>query len=528
MTDKSFKIIVFSAIVLAVFGLYWPSLQNGFVFDDEQIVINNSQVASLKNISKAFTSCIWEPHLETCYERSNYYRPLHTLSIMFTHAVSDKPFVFHLVNIAYYIVFCWLAFVLLSRLFKDRLAAVLGTLVFLFNPLHAESVMWISGLPELLMGIFAISAFLVHDSGRHYWLSGFLFFFALLSKETAIALIPVLIVYERLFKDKKIIWKSYAWYAAFFAIYLAMRVPAIGFSKKIPFDFGVSFSDKISAAVSAFAIYFKKIFLSSPLSPVVPVEPGVAVNFFIGLVLILFFAFAIKHSLKSKKKFWGLGIAVFFFFLAPPLVGMFSAFTKGDFVVADRYLSFPLLGIAIIFGHYGSVVYERLTKLVQLTKLSILTGFMKLVRWRFLIKLVASVKAVQVALPVLFLALLAFWGWQTFAQNEVWQSSRSLYEHIHKTNEARGFISDKTTLNLAVIYGEEGGTAEANNLYAKIISRAGDFPLSASQAANKLGIFYAEQGDLNNAEFFFRSAWEIFPYNSSARKNLDLLQNGVK
>jgi tetratricopeptide (TPR) repeat protein len=518
VTDKTFKIIVFSAIVLAVFGLYFPSLQNGFVFDDEQIAINNSQVASLKNIGKAFTSCIWEPQLQTCYERTNYYRPLHTLSIMFATAVSDSPFVFHLVNIIYYIVFCWLVFILLNRLFKNRSVSVLGTAIFLFHPLHAESAMWISGLPELLMGIFAVWAFLVHDSENKKWISGFLFFLALLSKETAIALIPVLFVYDYLYKEKKInldFLKNYIPYASFFVLYFVMRVSAIGFSKKIPFDFGVSFWEKTSAGIIAFGLYFKKIFLPWPLSPLIPIESGIDAGFWVGLVFVLFFILMIilwipRQARNDKKsvipakagiqfqKILSLGLSIYAFFLIPPLLSMFTAFTKGDLVIADRYLSFPLLGVAIIFGYFGGKIYESAR------------GWIKPV------------------LAVVFIAIIAFWGQQTYAQNKVWNSSQSLYERVQSTNKERGIESNKTTFNLALIYEKNGKITEANELYAKVISRAGDFPLSASQAANQLGLFYMGQGDLGAAKALFEKAIEIFPANSAPKNNLDLLKNGVK
>ena len=488
---------------MAVFGLYYPSLQNGFAYDDEQIVINNSQVASLKNIGKAFTSCIWEPHLETCFERSNYYRPLHTLSIMLTRAISDRPFVFHLINIIYYIIFCWLVFVLLNRLFKNRLTSVLGTAIFVFHPLHAENVVWISGLPDLLMGIFVILAFLVHSAswriGRRKWLAGFLFFLALLSKETAIAILPVLLIYDYLYKKKKINFaflKTYIPYAVFFVLYLVMRISAIGFSKKIPFDFGVSVWEKISAAVIGFGLYVKKIFLPWPLSPLIPVEPTAAgsIVFLSSVILILLFILAIISSIKAKKKVLSLGLAIYAFFLIPPIVSMFTAFTKGDLVIADRYLSFSLLGVAMIFGYYGTKLYQNAKG------------------W------------IRPALAVVFIAIIAFWGQQTFAQNKAWSFSQGLYEHIQSTNEKRGIDSNKTSFNLALIYEKDGKTVEASELYMKIISRAGDFPLSASQAANQLGLIYAKQGDFNAAQSLFENAVQIFPYNSSARSNLDKIK----
>jgi len=442
---------------------------------------------------------------------------------MFTRAVSDGPLVFHLVNIVYYIVFCWLTFVLLGRLFRDRLAAILGTLVFLFHPLHAESVMWISGLPELLMGIFAILAFLSHDS-RRYRLAGFLFFLALLSKETAIALIPVVIIYDSDARSgrspdpvERRGWRNYIWYVLAFAVYLVMRIPAVGLSKKIPFDFGVSFWEKASAVVSAFGLYFKKLFLPWPLSPVIPIEPGFGVEFWAGLALFIIFVsmfvYLISRQARNDKefvilaeagiqlrRFLGFGLLIYFFFLLPPLAAMFSAFTRGDLIIADRYLSFPLIGFAIILGYLVGEIFKKSDD-----------------KKRALCYSIAPV-----------VAILAFWGWQTFNQNKIWASSQNLYEHIYAVNEKRGFTADKTTFNLAVIYEKNGETGKAETLYSGVISRAGDFPLSGSQAANNLGLILMRRGDLAGAESLFRKAMDIFPSNPAPKNNLDLLKNGVK
>src|SRR3989344_9685229 len=235
LSHRSFGIIIFVLIVISIFLLYGPSLKNGFAWDDERQIVHNPYIKSLIYLPKAFTSCIWEASLPDCKNYTGYYRPTQTLSYLFTYATSSKTGFFHLVNLIYYIVLNCFIFLFLKNVFRDRLAVILSLLIFLFLPVHSETVFWIAGVPELLSVIFIVAAFWVYLSGRkdkyRGWLMAVLFFAALISKEPAVFLPFILLVYDRFFKNipiDKEYFKRWWRYGAVFVLYLIMRISAIG------------------------------------------------------------------------------------------------------------------------------------------------------------------------------------------------------------------------------------------------------------------------------------------------------------
>src|SRR5262249_51420689 len=76
------------------------------------------------------------------------------------HEITLNPWVYHSANVGAHIVSAVLAFLLLRRLVRRDLPAVLGALLFAVHPVEVESVGWISGLKDVLAGCFALLALL--------------------------------------------------------------------------------------------------------------------------------------------------------------------------------------------------------------------------------------------------------------------------------------------------------------------------------------------------------------------------------
>ncbi len=498
-----FEILVFATIAVAVFAIYWPTLKNGFVYDDTSVIVNNPQIASLSNWSKAFTSCIWEQYSGgTCYEHSKYYRPLQTLSFMFTYAISSQPLVFHLVNIIYYIVLNFLVFLFLYKLFKNQLAAVLGTALFLFYPIHAEPVMWISSLSELLMGIFVVLALLAHISdwrGKNWWSAGF-FFMALLAKETAIVIPLVLILYDYFWEDRKINKETlgrYIPHAIFLTYYLILRVLAIGLADVSPYPYHLSILTKLAAVMAGFGDYVLNMFNlypSGPLTEIILTKQALITGGLLLVVFLTIFSFAVYK--KNRMLVFGLGI--YGLFLSPPLAALLITYLRSELIVADRYLFIPTLGVAIIFGYYCAILLKKSPRVVA----------------------------------VLAVVLLIIGGWYAIkavrAQNSLWETDRRLFEYVHNSNVERGTVAVQTDLVLAMNYGTEGNLSRAIELDRAIISRADAFPVVASLAAVHLGnIYYKDYKDTAKASDYFKKALEIYPDSTVAKHNLDVLSGKV-
>lgn len=94
-----------------------------------------------------------------------FYRPLFTLAFAALRSlgtVSALPF--HAAAFALHVGCAALAGVLVKRLFNDWQAATLVGALVLMNPLQLESVLWVSGLQELLWAFFALMAVAIYSA----------------------------------------------------------------------------------------------------------------------------------------------------------------------------------------------------------------------------------------------------------------------------------------------------------------------------------------------------------------------------
>ncbi|MBK7157702.1 MAG: hypothetical protein IPH77_03885 [Ignavibacteria bacterium] len=150
------------AIILITFLVYYNSLSNEFVFDDESVIQNNQSITSTDNIPKFFTA---EDGFHKVIGR--YYRPIVSSSYAIDFSIWGlNPYGFHLTNIIIHILSCLLLYKILSMLFwryKYRnLFALFSTLIFAVHPVHTEAVSWISGRTDSMVTMFFFASFLFY------------------------------------------------------------------------------------------------------------------------------------------------------------------------------------------------------------------------------------------------------------------------------------------------------------------------------------------------------------------------------
>ncbi|MEF8787881.1 MAG: hypothetical protein V5A84_02315, partial [Planctomycetota bacterium] len=193
-------------VTAAALGIYANSLDNGFVWDDRQLVLRQPQVHSLANIPDFFTSALF-----TGGDGAAYYRPVVTTTLAVDYAIggTSRPWVYHLTNVLIYAACCAAVYALFRRLVGDAAASLGAGLLFASHAVHTESVAWISGRSDVLAGLFMTLALLAvlrldeppgeeGDSGGGWFprraalpAAGVCALLALLSKEVAFVL-PVL------------------------------------------------------------------------------------------------------------------------------------------------------------------------------------------------------------------------------------------------------------------------------------------------------------------------------------------------
>src|SRR6266480_4807027 len=185
-------------IILAVLAVYATAAKLSFIgFDDTNILKQHYFIiGDLSKIKVAFTT---DAFLGT---NGSFYRPLQTISFMLDALVGGpKPFIYHLTNLLLHIVASLCIFWLLLTLGYQRLLSLLLALLFTLHPMFVPMMAWVPTRGDLLLTIFVIVSFILfiksfraNRPGLVVW-HGITFFLAFLSKETAVAVPPLCLLY---------------------------------------------------------------------------------------------------------------------------------------------------------------------------------------------------------------------------------------------------------------------------------------------------------------------------------------------
>ena len=198
-------------IIIAVLTviIFYNSLFNDFVFDDESVIQQNQGITALSNIPKFFTG-------EEGFHKviGNYYRPVVFTTYAIDYAIWKlNPFGYHLTNLLIHLIACLILFRILLILFSyskfNLLVSLLGTLVFACHPIHTEAVSWISGRTDSLFTLFFFAAFYFylksqkHSESEKYkqniLLMLLFFVLGLLSKEMMITFPVIILLFDLIY-----------------------------------------------------------------------------------------------------------------------------------------------------------------------------------------------------------------------------------------------------------------------------------------------------------------------------------------
>lgn len=338
------------AVVLAVaLVAFSGTLRNGFVWDDILFVRDNPVLEDLRNIPAFFAS----GDAVGTYVTNPYYRPLATASFALDTAIwGDEPAGFHATNLLLHLGACALLFFAVKRLTGRPLAAFAAAALFAVHPAQAEPVAYVSARADLACTLLALASFLFYlrglerDTISGRCLSWAFYLMALLTKITAGMLPALLAVHLVLVARKWERWPRLLPYLAISLVFLAIRaaiVPVDAWEDVPP-------GARLAAAGPFIATYMRnavfpfglKAFYDLPFrdSTFDPVVIAAWVVVLCGLLAVAL----LWHRRQAMAAF---GLTWFFAGILPVsgiVITLFPAF------VADRYLYFPLAGLALAFG----------------------------------------------------------------------------------------------------------------------------------------------------------------------------------
>ena len=542
-----------SILLLISIGLYLPTLQYGFVYDDKFQILDNKWITDIKYVPDVFSSSVWSFDSGAT---SNIYRPLmHVIYMLEYYLFGLKPWGYHLVNILLHALNTVIVFLLASHIFKNQqkstgnkpagseeielrqsdfsgtfckiTPAFLAALFFAAHPINTETVAWIGTLPELFMTAMYLSSFFLYVTcspgfNLRFTFSLILFLIAVLFKETALTLFLVILLYD--YSRWSIIsalkrYKRYTPYLLIISGYMALRIHALG---------GITVRENVRMSVEQlilnffplFLQYTKKLLLPFDLKAIYVFHP---VNSLAEWIVMGAIAFTLMYMISwyiSKKRDRIFFLSLTFIFV--PLIPIFYLPAIRDTVFADRYLYLSSFGFVLLFSYVFEKIYLFLNK----------KGF--------------DPKIVGKGIVFLSLLIMFVYIIGTTRRQPVWKDDFSLWsdtvkkspyssvahndlgialgkkgmikEALHHLSEALKIEPDsaETYNNFGIVLFANGRAEDAVSKFSEAIR----IDPNLAKAYYNLGFVLAEQKKIDNAIFHFKEALRIQPDYPKAHYSL--------
>jgi len=455
-------------IAIVGFVIYFQVVFFGFhYFDDNAIILENFPF--IKNLSNFFM-----PFFEKIPPAPGYYRPLYAASFIIDAQLGGtSPVVYHLTNVFWHVIASCLVFLVISKLNYPRILAFFSSLIFTVHPALSLAVGVIAGRNDLMVTVFILSSFLFFLSyledrkWKAYFLHILFFLLALFSKEIAIFLPLVCIVYLRLIAKKRFFLHEekslFVGWIVLLGIWFLLRQRVVSDSGAIQPAEAVG---SLYLNLPALFLYLGKVFFPVDLK-VFPTLENSTLFWGVGTIAVLVLLISVT---KIKRVGYIIFGAVWFLaFLVPPLAFVNPKFTT-SFGFMDHRIYLPFLGFIIL------MLETDITKKLDFSKrYSAISVFI----------ILATLALITHKHTRIFKDAISFW------KNAVEAMPYSTYTH-------RG---------LGVAYQVTGFTGEAIGEYNTTLKLNPNEP----KVHNNLGTIYQTKGLLEMAESEYKKELEINP-----------------
>jgi tetratricopeptide (TPR) repeat protein len=194
-------------LLLIIAILYLPSLGYDFQFMDDNYLIKDN-MHRLRDFSFVFRA-FGEGAFHGSSGVELFYRPLLMISYMFDALLGSSPLFFHIGNTVLHVISTWLLFLVLLQMNYSRRIAWLFSVIFAVHPVNLHAIAWLPGRNDELLAIFVFAGFLYFLryveslNKRYYVLACILYLLALFTKESAIVLPVICLIYLVLQEKRK-------------------------------------------------------------------------------------------------------------------------------------------------------------------------------------------------------------------------------------------------------------------------------------------------------------------------------------
>ena len=475
-------IFLFSALI------YCNSLGGAFIWDDHAFVETNPAIRSLANVRYFFI----DPATTAMGELArDVYRPITTLSYAADFFLwGFTSFGYHLTNVVLHSFNGILVFLLLSIMFGDFLFALVASLIFVSHPVQTEVVSWISGRSSVLFMFFYLTSLIFYIKARGsekiFYLYSIIFFcLSLFSKEMAITLPLVLILYDLHFGKRFDIKERILRYLPYFAVVLLFVIIRVTLVGKVGQFGGWGEPYHIFLTVSKVVTdYVRILFFPAALSAVghdMPIsrsilEPG-------ALVSITFLAIVLSSLPFLYRRFRAASFSILLFIITLlPVLNIIPI----KVLEAERFLYLPSLGFCILIAFIISAIDKKFRKPI----------------WR---------NGPRIAVVIAF-TLIALYALRTSARNNDWVDEMT----IGRRTLESGVSGAWGMATLGQMYLESDNYKEAIKYLEGAIAHAPEYDL----AYNLLGAAYYKTGRYGDAAKAFMEALRINRFFSESTHNM--------
>ncbi len=476
---------------IIAFIVYYNSLENDFVFDDDTVVLGDRAITNIYNIPKFFTA---EEGFHKVIGR--YYRPVVSSSYAIDYFLwGTVPMGFHLTNIIIHVISCLLILRILILLFGNYknglLASLIGAIIFAVHPVHTEAVTWVSGRTDSMAAMFFFASFiyflklkgygvnkeeLTSDKFRINYLvvSLIFYFFGLLSKEMIMTMPVLLLIFDITFgaadfrKNLKRNILIYLYYTAVSVLYLVLRyfvLKDIGDRLTYLYFYGKPALVAFLTMLKTIPVYFR--LLIAPVNLLYHYNGTIpdAESFFdIGVIVSVIFVLGIIIAgFLFLKKFPVFSFCIFFFLVSLlPVMNIVPTMN----LMAERFLYITSLIIPV----FVSYIIIRFGK-----------------------------ENIKHLLNLIFIAVIILFSYKTFQRNKDWKNNETLY------TTGEGIDGSVLLVNAGNLYANKKNYDEAEKRYRRAIEIRDNSVL----AHHNLGLVFLIKGKTDSAEIKFKKGLEI-------------------
>ncbi|MEQ8818812.1 MAG: hypothetical protein RLY93_01100 [Sumerlaeia bacterium] len=355
------------AAVLLGWGAFFPSLFNGFVYDDHNFIVNNPAIRDWGNL--------W-PLISTTAAHSGLgentpptmWRPLRNIAFLIDHSIAGywAPW-WHAMNLLWHGIAVAGVYVLARRLGLRALGAFIAAALFAIHPVQTESVVWVKerdGLMSTAMILWGI-VFGLGRSWKGAAGGAFLGAAAILTKESGVTFPPLMLLAGGAFALRNRPGKDFvkriailiAVTAALAIVFIALRDIVLGGTSQIQGRLGGSLAADLWTDGEVFARYLGLIAWPSKMELVYahigPREGGPWLKVLGFALLAATLAGAVWAAVRRR---WivVLGIGWFLVALLPV-----SNLVPTMQWMAVRFLYLPLAGVALMAGLAFQAAWDR-------------------------------------------------------------------------------------------------------------------------------------------------------------------------